>query len=550
MLKKSVKDLIQQSDNLFSKKANLDSLWQEIAENFNPIRADFTSQRYFGKDFASQLASSYPLIIARSFCNAISTFLRPKGQEWFKIITEDYEELDNDSREWLEKATITQRRVIYDPESGFDRAAEQVDYDYSLFGNGVMEIRADFKSTTLLHKAYHLKDCAWSENENGVIDSFFIKRKITAIDLKKKFGDKIHKKVEEKISGQRPDPYFEFNVQRIVLPNDGSYNDLELKTPKPFVSFYVDMDNEHLMEEVGLNDFDFIIPRFQLASGCQYAYSPATITALPDARLIQAMTFTLLEAGQKAVNPPLIATQDAVLNQPSLESGAINYIDYAYDERLGEALRPMSVDKSGLNFGLQLRQDVENTLLQAFYLDKLNLPPIGDKMTATEVTIRIQEYIRNALPLFQPLISDYNSKMCLLQFRKLFNLGVFGQIKDMPQGLSGKQIKFTFENPLIEAEGKDKAQRFLETKAALAEAAAIDPSSLKILDVKKALRDTLNSSGVPAKWLRSEKEVEEMDMQEQEQMQVQETIQQLGQGAQVAEQIGKAGQAINQAGLV
>jgi hypothetical protein len=42
------------------------------------------------------------------------------------------------------------------------------------------------------------------------------------------------------------------------------------------------------------------IPRWQTVSGSQYSYSPATVAALPDARLIQAMTFTLLEAGEKA----------------------------------------------------------------------------------------------------------------------------------------------------------------------------------------------------------------------------------------------------------
>jgi hypothetical protein len=46
--------------------------------------------------------------------------------------------------------------------------------------------------------------------------------------------------------------------------------------------------------------------------GLAYAYSPATVVALPDARLLQQMTLTLLEAGQKAVDPPLKATSEAI----------------------------------------------------------------------------------------------------------------------------------------------------------------------------------------------------------------------------------------------
>ena len=553
MLNKTAKNLVAQGNALFSERRTLDSLWQEQAENFYPQRADFTVSRYLGKDFAANLASSYPLIIARSFTDAISTFLRPKGQQWFKIITEDFEDLDNDSRKWLEKATITMRRAMYDKESGFDKATKQVDADYAIFGQGVLEIRPNFKKITIQHKCYHLRDCAWYENGDGLIDTIFIKRKPTALELKDTFKDKIHPEVEKMLSGDNPNPRGIINCYKIVIPNDGiQATPNGLKHPKPYTAIYIDCDNQHILEEVPVDEFGYVIPRFQQVSGSQYAFSPATIAALPDARLIQAMSFTLLEAGQKAVNPPLIATQDAVLNTPSLEGGAINYVDYAYDERLGEALRPMNIDKSGLNFGMELLQNREQIIAQAFYLDKLNLPPIGGNMTATETTARISEYIRNALPLFQPLETEYNSAMCSLIFSILARLGTFDP--NVPDGLKnadgrGKEIKFVFENPLIEAEGKDKTQKFLEVKAALAEAVALDPSSADIVDIKVALRDVFNSIA-PAKWLRSEEVVAEIENQQAQQQQSQQMIEQLGQGAAVAEQIGKAGLAINQAGLM
>jgi len=42
-------------------------------------------------------------------------------------------------------------------------------------------------------------------------------------------------------------------------------------------------------------------------------------------------------------------------------------------------------------------------MLQAFYLNKLNLPQRAPEMTAYEVDHRIQEYIRGALPIFEPM---------------------------------------------------------------------------------------------------------------------------------------------------
>ena len=554
MLNRTAKNIVQQGNSLFSDRRTLESLWQEEAENFYPSRADFTSTRYLGRDFMSNLASSYPIIVARSFMDAISTFLRPKGQEWFKIITEGYEDLDNDSRRWLEDSTLRMRRAMYDKDSGFDKATKQVDGDYAIFGQGVLEIKADLSTATLKLKCFHLKDCAWYENQNGIIDTIFIKRKPTALELKETFGNKIHREVEKKLSGDNPDPQAIINCYKIVIPNDGIQDTPKgLKHSKPFTALYIDIDNEHILEEMPVDDFGYIIPRFQQVSGSQYAFSPATVAALPDARLIQAITFTLLEAAQKAVNPPLIATQDAILSSPSLEGGAINYVDYAYDERMGEALRPMNIDKSGLGFGMDMLQNKEQTLAQAFYLDRLNLPQTGKVMTATEATARISEYIRNVSPLFQALESEYNAAMCSLIFRILARNAAF--LEDVPEGLLKeggglKDVKFIFENPLIEAEGKDKVQKFLEAQAALSQSASLDPSVIDMLDTKIALRDVMNSSGVPAKWLRSEEDVAQIEDQKAQAAEAQQMIEQLGQGAQVAEQLGKAGQAINQAGIM
>lgn len=188
-------------------------------------------------------------------------------------------------------------------------------------------------------------------------------------------------------------------------------------------------------------------------------------------------------------------------------------------------------------------------IAEAFYLNKLNLPVAGPNMTATEVTARIQEYIRNAFPLFEPMETEYNVPLCEMTFETLLRAGAFGSVETMPESLSGREIKFVFENPLMEAQGKEKMQKLLEAKASLAEAAAIDPSVVNLLDIKVALRDALNGNKTPANWLRDERVVQQIDDAAAQKQEAQEMIAALGQGAQVAEQVGKAGVAVQQAGL-
>jgi hypothetical protein len=156
----------------------------------------------------------------------------------------------------------------------------------------------------------------------------------------------------------------------------------------PWVSIYYDTTNQHIMESIATWNPEYVIPRWQTVSGSQYAFSPATIAALPDARLIQAMTYTLLEAGEKIVNPPLIATQDVVKSDIGLYAGAVTWVDRDYDEKLGESLRPMTQDSRGMPLGIEMQNDCRSMIMQAFYLNKLTLPQRSPEMTAYEGRIQ------------------------------------------------------------------------------------------------------------------------------------------------------------------
>ena len=88
-MKQRVRDLIEQGDRLFSKRVGVLNLWQELALNFNPIRADFTSPFVPGEEFASHLMTSRPLLSQRDLGNALSAMLRERGSVWFRPRTDD-----------------------------------------------------------------------------------------------------------------------------------------------------------------------------------------------------------------------------------------------------------------------------------------------------------------------------------------------------------------------------------------------------------------------------------------------------------------------------
>lgn len=541
MLNSDAKSLKERGDRLFSAKRSLDSRNQDIAEHFYPERADFTVVRDVGDDFAGHLMTSYPTMVRRDLGNSLGAMLRPKGQNWFETRADREERETHDAKIWLEFVTGVQRRAMYDPKAMLSRATKEADHDFATFGGACISVEVNRRDMTLLYRDWHLRDVAWAEDAFGQISEVHRNWKPTAAELCAMFPGKVHPKVTEK---KEKTPHEKVHVRHVVIRADDYTGQGSNGFVQPWVSMYLDCENEDVIEEVGVWTRQYVIPRWATVSGSQYPYSPATVCALPDARLIQAMTLTLLDAGERAANPPMIGVSEAIRGDLNIYAGGFTSIDAEYDERLGEVLRPLMQDKSGIPFGMDMSDRVAAQIREAFYLNKLSMPPQGGpEMTAYEVGQRVQEYIRQALPLFEPIEEDYNAALCDMTFETLMRWGAFGPASSIPDSLRAADVKFSFESPLSQAADRQKGQKFMETKALIAEATAIDPASPMVMDFGVALRDVLGGIGTPEKWLRSEDAVNGLMQQEKAKQEAAQLLAGMQQGADVASTLGTAAQA-------
>jgi hypothetical protein len=533
----NAKELCQLSESLFSKKSALNTLHQEIADNFYPERANFTAGRSLGEDFAANLTTSYPVMCRRDLGNQFGVMLRPTARPWFHTVRRHVEDEDTETQRWLEAFEETQRRAMYDPLSQFTRATKEGDHDFAAFGQCAISIEVNHNSRSgshLLYRCWHLKDMAWQEDEIGRVETKFRKWKPTVHMLMRTFAN-VHAKV---LQMHEKDPFAEYEVLHIVIPSEL----YDKKTKQPYWAIWYDPANDHIMDESPLWTGHYVIPRWQTVSGSQYAYSPASVAALPDSRLIQAMTFTLLEASEKATSPPLIATKDAVRSDIFNYAGGVTWVDMEYDERLGDVLRPIPQDFRGIQYGAQIHAATSAMIREAFFLNKLTMPQRAPEMTAYEVGQRVQEYIRNALPIFEPMEAEYNAALCDNTFELLWRNGAFGDPRNWPESLRGAQIDFRFESPLHDAIEQEKGQKLLESKALLADAIALDPSAAAIIDVKIALREALEAIRTPANWLRTEEEVEQIERQQAEEMKQQQMLASMEQASNVTKNLAAANQ--------
>lgn len=540
------KTLLEEGERLFQKRQSLDQFWQEVAYQFYPEMAEFTVNRYLGDEYADHLTTSFPLIARRALGDAFAALLRPVNLGnaspgvWFSMKAEDDSQEGTEARSWLEFQTGVMRRVMYDRQSNFVRATKEGDHSFATFGQAPLSVQLNRNRDGLLYQCHHLRDVAWTEDAAGQIDFVVRKWKPSVSKVMDFFRGRTAGGVEEKL---KQDPSTEIDIRHFVIAAERYERRDGKKFRTPWVSVWIDRTHDYVMEETGTFSKIYIIPRWVTIPGSQYASSPAVTAALPDARLIQSMTLTMLESGEKYADPPLIATQEAIRSDVQTFAGGMIWVDAAYDERLGDAIRPLYEQNAGqaLNVAFSMRTDVRDMITRAFFLDSLSLPPADVRdMTAFEVGQRISEWIQRAMPIFEPMEFEYNGAICEETFDILLRNGAFGPMQDIPDSLKGADIKFKFESPLHESADRKKGQKFLEAKAALVQAAEVDPNVVPMLNASEALRDVLDGIGAPAEWTRSESEMEDIARAEAEANEQAALVAGAETGAAVAKDLGSA----------
>ena len=537
------KELLKRGRRLFERKQNFDSLCQEIAWNFYSARADFTTQINLGDEFASHQVDSYPELVRRDLANAFASMLRPSNQQWFEAHVDEELEADKSVRSYLEYMTKVTSRMLYDPQTNMRRACTEADNDLAAFGNAVISVVDNKDRNGINMRAWHLRDCAWAEDELTQVYSLHRKQKITLGNMARQFGiDKVPQKLREKLD---KDPMHEVEIYHCAMRKEAyePYGSKKTFGGLPFISVWYTAEGD-ILAEVPEPVFPYVVPRWSKVSTSPYAFSPATIIALPNARLIQRMMLTLIEAAEKTVDPPLVATHEAIKSDIDLTAGGITWIDREYDERLGEAIRPLQLGRN-IAIGVDLLDQQRRMLAEAFYLSKINLPQNREK-TAYETARLVEEYVRNALPLFEPLEDEYNSAILDAVMVRGLRLGAYGTPDMIPQPLRGENVKFTFHNPLREAMAKKKVIAFQDSVQLIAAAAQIDQSAIGDISVSDMLQDAMVGAGAPAKWMKSDEEKAAAKEAMNQQQQLAQTMSMVGAGADIAKTAVEAEATANQ----
>lgn len=475
------------------------SLWEELAFYFLPERKGFITQRNDGEDLTDELWTSTPQLARRGLATAISTMLRPAGREWFKAKAKRFDlNLNENVRAWLDMVTQITYNALYDPRAQAEEKLAEADADLVTFGTAIVDVGFDRTRKHLVFETVPLKDMVLMPGRNGDIDMGFRFRTMTVREIADTFPEaQLTDKMNEKLRGANPDPDFKFEICHACMPNEDYRRfglGLSAKGPRlPYVSVWFAVEEKKILSRGGYYDFKYITPRWDTMAGEVYARCPAMV-GLNDARLVNAITRTLIASAEKAVDPPLVAPADVIRGDVELIPGGVTYFDGAAFAFQGDPIKPLNLGKQ-LPWTLDFLDRVENRLYAAFYRDILELPNLNEKdITATEVNARLDQYLRQAAPVFARIESDYNAALVNRVFSILFREGFF---PPPPEELYDEEIDFEYESPIKAAREKASALKILEGAAAILPMAEASPDVLDNINFDSMTRSVLMGYGWP-----------------------------------------------------
>jgi len=506
-------ELCRLSSLRFEKKAQLDTLWQTIAEEVNPFRATFTTTRMDGDEYTRDLYESTPCQNRRDLAYAMGALTRPDDRQWFDYKAQDAERNTEAAKAWFARQRDKQRTLLYNRDSNFQRAMHTGDSDFVSFGNAVHSHTEDPKRNRLvIYDSHHLRDCAWGEDKQRRVNEMHRKFRVALCNWAACFpGVKMPRQYEDIM---KKNNRHEVEIRHLCFPagHFECYQPKVRSNSRRFSSLYLDPVHNLILGEGGYTWFPYTVRRWLLDDDSPYAHSPAAMLGLIDARLLQSQARVILEAGERVVDPPMIARAEGVLGRVNNYPGYVNWVDANYDEKNGEALRALDT-KANIPLGLEMKMDTRQILAAAWFINKLNLPPEKD-MTAFEVNERISEYIRSIGPAVKPFETD-NAAILDVSFAMNLSLKNFGPLEEVPPELRGADVTYEFDGPIQMAY---KRQEFMKAKEAIGFLGEVleatqDASLQAVANRKRIVRDGIEALGVKPEWLTSEEELAELSAQ-------------------------------------
>jgi len=487
-------------DKLEADRGTWESHWQEILDYVMPRKAEITFLRSRGEKRTEVLFDSTAITANNLLAASLQGTLTSPSLPWFSLkLRDDDANKVRDIQIWLED-TARRMYAVFN-ESNFNTEVHEMYLDLCSVGTSaifVEEANEGFLQGGLHFNTLHIAEYFIQENSTGKVDTLYRKYKMTARQAVQEFGeDNVGTKIKEAVKAK---PDIQFNFIHAVEPTQDYERSVGMKskTKLPFHSCHVCFEDKMVVRVGGYNEFPYLVPRWSKATGEIFGRSPS-YNALPDIKTLNKAVEIGLKAWAKAIDPPLLVTDDGVIGRVRMTPGGITVV------RSDTAIKPLQIGSNWQITDLKENQ-LRTAIRQAYYSDQLQLQE-GPQMTATEVQVRYELMQR----LLGPTLGRFQTEFLNPLIERVFGIMMRADaLMPRPEAMSGMSMDIEYVGPLARSQRMEEAIAVERLYQLAMQVVQVDPTVMDVINHEQAIRMRATLLGVPKTVLRGEDEVAEI----------------------------------------
>ena len=486
-------------DKLEADRGTWESHWQEILDYVMPRKAEITFLRSRGEKRTEVLFDSTAITANNLLAASLQGTLTSPSLPWFSLkLRDDDANKVRDVQIWLED-TARRMYAVFN-ESNFNTEVHEMYLDLCSVGTSaifVEEANEGFLQGGLHFNTLHISEYFIQENVKGTVDTLYRKYKMTARQAVQEFGEKnIGTKIKEALKAK---PDTQFNFIHAVEPTEDYERAIgKAKTKLPFHSCHVCFEDKMVVRTGGYNEFPYLVPRWAKATGEIFGRSPS-YNALPDIKTLNKAVEIGLKAWAKAIDPPLLVTDDGVIGRVRMTPAGITVV------RSDTAIKPLQIGSNWQITDLKENQ-LRTAIRQAYYSDQLQLQE-GPQMTATEVQVRYELMQR----LLGPTLGRFQTEFLNPLIERVFGIMMRSDaLMPRPETMSDMNMDIEYVGPLARSQRMEEAIAVERLYQLAMQVVQVDPTVMDVINHEEAIRMRATLLGVPKTVLRGEDEVAEI----------------------------------------
>lgn len=514
-------EIIRRNDSLKGKRSTWDTLWQNIADYVAPRKSQITTKKTEGVEgYTEELYDMTAIEANNTLAAGQLAYLTPANDVWMKYEAPEAmkEAVGFAGKAWYAKCTeiIHKERA----RSNFYTEIHEFYLDRGAQGTTLIYLE-EGKKTLFNYCNEEVGTYSIAEDDEGMVDTVFIERTMTARQMKQKFGEEnLGEKAKKAVASDKPEDLDkEFTVIWAILPREDmkegdqpsafSRDPKKMDGPnKPIASIYVCMDDRKTIRNAGYDEMPSMVSRFLKWGKQPYGFSPSII-ALPTIKQVNFIE-KMMDALAEVAAFPRFLFPEGLDGEVDLRAGGVTTFDPNAPQ---QAMPKEWMTQGRYDIGKDRVQVKQEMIRRAFHNDLFRMFADLDKtITAYEAMQRAAEKLVQFSPTFARLQTEVFNPLGRREFALAFRAGI---LPEAPQEVFVQtEAGYALAMPEIVCVSRIalaikalQNRAFLEFVGIIQPLLQIDPTIMDNFDLDKAARGIADNVALPPEWQRSEEDV-------------------------------------------